>query len=563
MSNKNKLIHMKYLGRINNKLKIFIALTLIGFIFIGFTRDDRNFEISKNLNIYATIFRELNLFYVDEIDPSDLVTKSIDGLLKELDPYTVYYPESRMDEFKLMTTGKYAGIGSLISRRNNKTIIAKPYKNSPAHKAGLKAGDVLLEIDGISLDNKSADDVSALLKGKPGVDVKILVERPGQDKPLTFVVTREDIQIPSLPYYGIVNDSIGYLSFSQFTNNSAREVRMAVLDLKNKGAKSLILDLRANPGGLLDQAIDITNFFVQRGEPIVSTKGKVSKWDKNHKAANNPIVPDMPLVVMINRGSASASEIVSGAVQDLDRGVVLGQRSFGKGLVQTTRDLVYNTKLKVTTAKYYTPSGRCVQALDYSHRNEDGSVGKIPDSLITEYTTRNGRKVYDGGGIMPDIDLKPYEYSKIAANLVGQSIIFDFVTQYLINNTINQSPEEFEVDDNLYSQFKDYVKSKNFKYETNCEMILDKLEKSARDEKYFCIAEGEFSKLREKLAHSIDKDMNLFADEIKELIADEILGRVYFFEGVIRYRLKHDTELDTAINVLNNKERYNKILNIK
>lgn len=551
---------MNYFRRLSNKIKFLIAVLAIGFIFVCFNRDKRNFEISKNLNIYATMFRELNLFYVDDINPSDLVTKSIDGALKQLDPYTIYYPESRMDEFKLLTTGKYAGIGSLISRRKGMTVIVKPYKNSPAHKGGLKAGDILLNIDGTDLKGKSADDVSGLLKGKPGVDVKIKIERPGVEKPVDIVVTRENIQIPALPYYGIVNDTIGYIVFSQFTNKCASKVRKAILDLKSQGARSLVLDLRNNPGGLLDQAIDIANFFVQRGEPIVSTKGKVSKWDKTYKARNNPILPDMPLAVLINRGSASASEIVSGAIQDLDRGVVLGQRSFGKGLVQTTRNLVYNTKLKVTTAKYYTPSGRCVQALDYSHRNEDGSVGKIPDSLITEYTTRNGRKVYDGGGVMPDIDIKPYEYSKISANLVGQSMIFDFVTQYLISNEISGTVKEFKVDDKIWDAFKTYIKDKDFKYETRCEMMLHRLESIAKTEKYFSISEEEFKQLKAKLAHSLDKDLELFEKEIKELIAEEILGRTHFLEGVIEYRINNDKELKEAISVLNNKDRYNKIL---
>ncbi len=554
---------MNHFRKIKTNIKLFTILLLVGLIFVCVNRDDRNFAISKNLNIYATMFRELNMFYVDEINPEELITKSIDGLLKELDPYTIYYPESKMDDFKLLTTGKYAGIGSLISRRDNMTTIVRPYKNSPAHKAGLKAGDILISIDGIELKGKTAEDVSNLLKGDSGVDVKVTVERPGKKSYIDLVIKRENIQIPDLPYYGIVNDTVGYIVFSRFTNKCADKVRKAIISLKSQGAKSLILDLRDNPGGLLDQAIDIANFFVQKGENIVSTKGKVSRLDKTYKAKKNPIVPDMPLAILINRASASASEIVAGAVQDLDRGIVIGQRSFGKGLVQTTRNLVYNTKLKLTTAKYYTPSGRCVQALDYSHRNEDGSVGKIPDSLITEYSTKNGRKVYDGGGIVPDIDIKPYEYSKVSVSLVAQSIIFDFVTQYLINNEITSSASEFIVSIELWEAFKKYIKDKDFKYETGCEMMLKKLEDIAKSEKYYSISQKEFNNLKSKLAHSTDKDLVLFESEIKDLIAEEILGRTHFIEGIIQYRIKNDTELNEAISILNNKDKYNKILNLQ
>jgi carboxyl-terminal processing protease len=525
--------------------------------FWGFSRDERNFEISKNLNIYYTMFRELNLFYVDEIDPGDLVKKSMDAMLKTLDPYTTYISESEIEDFKLMTTGEYAGIGALISKHKDDVIIAEPYEGFPAYKAGLKAGDVMLEINGTSVVNKSTDDVSNLLKGQPNVPLTIKIKRPGVKKIMDKKLVREKIQLKSVPYYGMITDSIGYIHLNQFTNKAAGEIKDALKELKEQNAKSIVLDLRGNPGGLLDQAIDIVNLFVNKGENIVSTKGKVSKWDKSYKATKSPVDAEIPIAVLVNRGSASASEIVSGAIQDLDRGVVLGNRTFGKGLVQTTRNLTYNTKLKVTTAKYYIPSGRCIQALDYSNRNEDGSVGKIADSLITEYHTKNGRSVYDGGGILPDITIDPETYSVLSVNMIRNFMFFDFATLYANTNESIASAKKFEVSDELFNEFVKFVKEdKDFTYKSESTEIIKALKKSAKEEKNFDISTDEFAALEAKLAPNLDRDLERFKDELKELLAHEIVKRYYYQKGGIEFSLREDKTLLRAIEVLQNNNEY-------
>ncbi|WP_321310457.1 S41 family peptidase [Marinifilum fragile] len=530
--------------------------------FFGFSRDERNFEISKNLNIYYTMFRELNLFYVDEIDPGDLVKKSMDAMLKTLDPYTTYISESEIEDFKLMTTGEYAGIGALISKHKGEVIIAEPYEGFPAYKSGLKAGDVMLEINGTSVKDKSTDDVSNLLKGQPNVPLTIKIKRPGVKKTMEKKLVREKIQLKSVPYYGMLTDSIGYIHLNQFTNKSAGEVKNALKELKEQNAKSIVLDLRGNPGGLLDQAIEITNLFVNKGEDIVSTKGKVSKWDKSYKATKSPVDSEIPIAVLVNRGSASASEIVSGAIQDLDRGVVIGNRTFGKGLVQTTRNLTYNTKLKVTTAKYYIPSGRCIQALDYSHRNEDGSVGKIADSLITEYHTKNGRSVYDGGGILPDVKIDPETYSILSVNMIRDFMFFDFATLYANRNESIASAKEFEVSDELFNEFVAFVKeSKDFTYKSESTEILKALKESAKGEKNFDISTDEFAALEAKLAPNLDRDIERFKDELKELLAHEIVKRYHYQKGGIEFSLREDKALLRAIEVLENNSEYTGILN--
>lgn len=522
--------------------------------------DDKSFEISKNLNIYATLFRDVNMFYVDEVNPEDLVTSSIKSMLKSLDPYTVYYPESEMEDVKLMTTGEYAGIGSVISKKGDHVIIREPYKNSPADKAGLLPGDIILSIDGNSTKGKNTEEVSTMLKGQPGKEIIIKVSREYQPKPLEKRAIREKIQIPSVPFYGLANDSTGYIYLNSFTDKSATDVRTAIIDLKNKGIKSLIFDLRGNSGGLLDQAVEIVNYFVPRNSKVVSTKGKVKQWDKEYTANNNPIVPDMPLAVLIDRGSASAAEIVSGALQDLDRAVLIGERSFGKGLVQTVRDLAYNTKLKVTTAKYYIPSGRCIQALDYSHRNPDGSVGKVPDSLITEYATQNGRKVYDGGGISPDIKIEAEEFARITQELVLQDITFDFVNNYALRHPEISPIKDFKLSDEIYEEFKQYLKEKKFSYETESQRMLEKLIKTAKNEKYYDGSKEEIEKLQKDFAHSVDRDMNLFKDEIMSFLTEQFIQRYYYIEGVIEYKMKNDKEVKKAVEILANQDEYQKIL---
>lgn len=543
--------------------RILLATAAVIVLTCGLTalrNDDKSFEISKHLNIYATLFRDVNMFYVDEVNPGDMVTNSIKAMLKSLDPYTVYYPESEMEDVKLMTTGEYAGIGSVISKKGDNVIIREPYKNSPAAKAGLLPGDIILSIDGNSTKGKNTEDVSTMLKGQPGKEITIKVSREYEAKPLEKKAIREKIQIPSVPYYGLANDSTGYIYLTSFTDKSAADVRSAIINLKNKGVKSLILDLRGNSGGLLNQAVEIVNYFVPKNSKVVSTKGKVKQWDKEYTANNNPIAPDMPLAVLIDRGSASAAEIVSGALQDLDRAVLIGERSFGKGLVQTVRDLAYNTKLKVTTAKYYIPSGRCIQALDYSHRNPDGSVGKVPDSLITEYSTQNGRKVYDGGGISPDIKIEPEEFARITQELVLQDITFDFVNNYALRHPQISPIKDFRLSDDIYNEFQQYLKEKNFSYETESQQMLDKLIATAKAEKYYEGSKEEIEKLQKDFNHSVDRDMNLFKEEIVSFLTEQFIQRYYYLEGVIEYKMNQDKEVKKAVEILANREAYQKIL---
>ena len=402
--------------------------------------------------------------------------------------------------------------------------------------------------------------VSSRLKGQPGKEVVLKVQRVGEDKPLEKRVLREVVQVPSVPYYGMLNNEIGYIYFTGFTDKAADDVRSAIMDLKSKGAQSLVLDLRGNGGGLLDQAVEIANFFLPKGSLVVSTKGKMKQWDKEYFTSKNPLLPDMKLAVLIDRTSASASEILSGSLQDYDRAVVIGERSFGKGLVQTTRDLVYNTKLKVTTAKYYIPSGRCIQAVDYSHRNPDGSVGTVPDSLIKPFKTQAGRTVYDGGGITPDVKIEPEKYARVTQELVLQDMIFDFVNEYAAAHPTIASPAEFVLSDELFNEFKEYLKKHKFEYETASQTVLDKLVKTAQDEKYYDQISTQLEQLKSSLGHSIDRDLDVFKKEISDVLADQLMERYYMQEGVIEYHIRNDKDILKALEILSNNEEYQKIL---
>jgi carboxyl-terminal processing protease len=531
---------------------IIFAGVIILIISVGYARiGNKDLELVKNLDIYYTLFRELNMFYVDETDPQKLVTTSIDAMLASLDPYTTYIPESDMDDFQFQTTGEYGGIGSLIRRSGDYTIIADPYQGFPADKAGLRAGDKILEVDGKSVESMAIESVSDQLKGKPGTEIKLTVERYGESKPIDFKIIRERITIRNVPYYGMLDDQTGYIRIANFTTGAGREVEDALKDLKNKyGMKSLVLDLRSNPGGLLIEAVRICNLFVDKGELIVSTKGKVQQWDSEYLTQVEPIDKDIPLVVLTNRGSASASEIVAGALQDLDRAVIVGQRTFGKGLVQTSRPLKYNAQLKVTTAKYYIPSGRCIQALDYSNRNEDGSVGHVPDSLISEYETRNGRLVYDGGGIEPDFEVIPEMLSEITVQLYAQNIFFDFATRYRAKHTEIESPETFKLSDDDYNSFKSFVESRDFEFKTASETAFDELVQTAKREKYYDLASEEFSILEQKLSHNNLKDLETFHAEIQQVLTEEIINRYYYQAGRIVAQIQDDIQLDKALEVL-------------
>jgi carboxyl-terminal processing protease len=431
---------------LNMKKKIIIVfLVIIGIGLGAFV--DNEFKITKSLDIFFNLYKELNYYYVDDIDPEKIIQSGIDGMLESLDPYTTFIPESELDDFKFQTTGQYGGIGALIRKFGDDIIITEPYEDFPAAKAGLKAGDILLEIDGKVVKNKGVSDVSESLKGMPGTEVIVEVQRPGIEKKIKKKIKREKITVPNVPYYGIVRDSIGYIRLTNFTSDAGKDVKEAVKELKALHAKAFILDLRNNPGGLLIEAVEVANCFVPENQLIVYTKGKVKEASKKYITINNPIDTLTPMAVLVSRGSASASEIVAGALQDLDRAVIIGQRTFGKGLVQQTRPLSYNTQLKVTTAKYYIPSGRCIQARDYSHRNEDGSVGYIPDSLIKEFKTKTGRKVFDGGGIKPDIKLETEKLSDIAFNLYVKNYTFDFATAFAQQNETIATARDFKIND--------------------------------------------------------------------------------------------------------------------
>lgn len=533
-------------------LSMIALLVVLSAGLYAFNNDERNFAIAKNLDIFYTLFRELNSYYVDETDPEKLIKTGIDNMLESLDPYTQYIPESDMADFRFMTTGEYAGIGALISKSGKYVVISEPYEGFPAQKSGLKAGDIILEIDGQSMVDKNTPDVSEKLKGPAATTVKIKVERPGEPKPLVIEINRQKIQINAVPYYGMLDNGTGLIILNSFTQNCAEEVKRAFLDLRdNQHAKSIILDLRGNPGGLLDEAIKMVNFFVPKGSDIVATRGKVKQWDKSYKAIVPPIDTVMPLAVLISRGSASAAEIVAGALQDLDRAVVIGQRSFGKGLVQTTRSLSYNSQLKVTTAKYYVPSGRCIQAIDYSHRNEDGSVGYVPDSLINEFKTKNGRKVYDGGGVSPDLKIEASQGGNIAYALVMQQIFFNYATQYTLQNPKIDAPEQFTISNDLYADFKSYVaKQKDFTYKSKTQELFKELKETATKEDYYAAAKGEFESLEKMIALDVQKDLDLFKSDISDLLGIEIVKRYYYQRGAYILGLRNDKELEAAKKLL-------------
>ena len=544
-----------------NKWKIAV-LAVVAALTIGFVgARDKDFEMSKNLDIYHTLFRELSIYYVDEIDPGDLVKKSIDEMLKTLDPYTEFIPESAIEDFRIQTTGQYGGIGAMIHNKGKYVEIVEPIADAPAHLAGIKAGDIIKEIDGRDIADINQDDVSELLKGEPKSKVTLTVETPYTGQTRKVDIVRQKIKMKSVPYYGMVADGIGYILLTSFTENCTQEVKDALLSLKKDNQiKGIILDLRKNPGGLLNEAVSISNIFVDKGSEIVSTKGKVKIWNKTYYATSDPIDTGTPLAVLINSRSASASEIVSGVIQDLDRGVIVGTRSFGKGLVQTTRDLSYNTKLKLTTAKYYIPSGRCIQALDYSHRNKDGSVGKVPDSLITKFQTRVGRDVYDGGGVLPDVKVEPEMMSDIAVSLYGKNLIFDYATLYAQKHSSISEPSKFRISDEDYADFTNFLSDKDYDYTLESEKIIGDLEKAIKLEKHSNSVESELEQVRAKLSHNKEADLQLCKSEISYLLQEEIVSRYYFQEGRAIALLQKDSTLVKAIEVLNNPTEYKRLL---
>jgi carboxyl-terminal processing protease len=521
---------------------------------------ERYFEIAKNLDIFATLFKEVNTYYVDDVNPNKLMRTGIEAMLESLDPYTNYIPEDDIEDYRTMTTNQYGGIGALIGRNNNKNLIIMPYEGFPAEKKGLKIGDELIEVDGVDVTDKNTGEISKLLKGQANTDVELTIIRYGMDKPIKFNLKREKITIDNVPYSGMVTQDVGYIKLTDFTTSAGKEVSRALEKLKEEGASKVILDLRDNPGGLLNEAVNVTNVFISRGQEVVSTKGKMSDWNKTYRALNNPIDTEIPLAVLTNNRSASASEIVSGTIQDYDRGVLVGTKTFGKGLVQATRPLSYNSQLKVTTAKYYIPSGRCIQAINYEERNEDGSVKRIPDSLKVEFETSNRRIVYDGGGIDPDVVVEDKNLAPITLSLMSKGLLFDYATQFYYTHESIDKAKNFKLSEDEFQKFLLWLKDKEYDYTTRVEKTLDEVIALSKQEKFNGVVENAIEELKSKIQHNKDNDVQKFKEEIKSVLEEEIAARYYLNKGVIEASFDNDPQLLEAINVLNNQPTYDELL---
>ena len=546
---------------LNIKINRFIFIALVSLNISQIVAQSNYFESSKNLEIFSEIYKELDMFYVDEVNSGKLISTAIDEMLISLDPYTTYIPESDIEDYRFMTTGQYGGIGAIITKKGNYILISEPYEGSPAQVAGLKAGDKILRVNGKDASNKTTEELSTILKGTPNTQVNITIER-GELGVMNFSFNRKKISLPSIPYSKYISEGIGYIKLRSFTRNCAKETKEALVKLQKEGRlNGLILDLRNNPGGLLNESIDIVNLFVDKGEEIVVTKGKIKDWEKSYKSRNEPIDLETPLVVLINSSSASASEIVSGSIQDLDRGVIIGRRSYGKGLVQQTRKLPYNSQLKVTVAKYYIPSGRCIQALDYSNRNEDGSVGKIPDSLVSVYKTKNGREVKDGGGITPDIVIESPSLNDITISLLKKRLFFDFATEYSYQHKSIDNLEDFEITTQIFERFKSFLLDKEYDYMTPVEEAFNDFKIVLEKEELNDIVDREITLINERILKNKENDLNNNKEEISQYLANEIVSRYYYQKGRIAQDLKTDLDIKQAIKILKNPEDYNNIIN--
>ena len=546
-----------------NHLKhIFAIVVLCGAMLVP-AKAQNDFEIAKNVDIFITVLRELNAKYADEITPGDLTETAINAMLESLDPYTVYYPENKIEDVKMMTAGQYGGIGALIQQRDKQVIISELYEGWPAQKSGLLAGDVILKIDGKSTEGKSSSDVSAILKGQPGSTLAIEVFRPTKNKKLTVNIKREEVKLPNLPYYGMLDSEIGYIKLDQFTENAGKEVKDAFLDLKKQGMTKLVFDLRNNGGGLLQEAVKIMNIFVDQGTTIVTTKGKIKEQNNTFRTPVAVTDKEIPVVVLVNENSASASEIVSGSFQDLDRGVIVGKKTFGKGLVQNVVPLSYNSTMKITVSKYYIPSGRCVQNIDYFGKDSTHQPVHIPDSLAVAFKTKNGRTVYDKGGVEPDVTTPDVEASNVLVSLVLNNLIFDFANQYHANHSEIPPAAEFTVDDNLYNEFVNFLKNKDYQYKTETEYVLDDIKEAAEADHYWEKIESLCNAISEKIKQEKASDLQTYKKEIAEYLASEIAVRYYYQKGRICSQLSIDPDIATAKEILNDNARYRSILKMK
>ena len=524
---------------------------------------ERYFEVAKNLDIFASLFREVNKLYVDDISPTKMVHTGIDQMLNSLDPYTNYISEDQVEDFRTQNTGQYGGIGATTKNFRNRTVVTMVYEAYPAYKNGLRIGDEVIKMDGIELSELSQEEANHLMRGQVGTLVKLSVKRLGQENLIELEFKREKIKINNVPYSGMITDEVGYIQLTEFTSEAGKEVKNALVSLKEKGAKSIVFDLRGNPGGLLFEAVNICNLFVPKGKKIVDTKGKLEEHNITYETLNAPIDLDIPVAVLINRGSASASEIVAGTLQDYDRAVIIGERSFGKGLVQLSRPLPYHAQVKITTAKYYTPTGRCIQVLDYSHRRTDGSIASIPDSLKKEFKTSNGRKVFDGGGIDPDIKLPSAEASLVVQSLYTNGFIFDFATFYASKNTNLKTGKNFILSEQQYQEFVQWMKGKDYSYQSIFQDGAEALQSAAKKEKYYTEIKPQLEAIQAKLKESRKNDLFFFKDQIKMLLEEEIIARYYFEKGTIEVRFKRDSQLKKAVEVLGDPLAYKKILNTK
>ncbi|MCU0359646.1 MAG: S41 family peptidase [Bacteroidia bacterium] len=544
------------------KIRLFSLILLFALslgLLYSFSRD--YFEISKNLDIFNAIYRELNMSYVDDTRPGKLMKTGIDAMLNSLDPYTVYFTEDDIEEYKFITTGEYGGIGASVIEIKGKYYVDEPREGFAAFKAGIRAGDRILSINGNSLEGKNYDAISKLLRGNAGTPVRLKLLKPNATAPVDVNLTREEIKSPAVPYSTLLPDGkTGIIKLTSFTENCSGEVKAALLDLKSKGCTRLILDLRGNPGGLLHEAVNIVNLFVEKGQEVVYTKGRVTEWDRSYLAVHNPVDLHIPLVVMVDENSASASEIVSGALQDLDRAIVMGKRTYGKGLVQQTRDLVYNAKVKITVAKYYIPSGRCVQALDYSHKDASGRVEKVPDSLVTAFKTKGGRIVYDGAGISPDVPVKETPLQEGIANLQSKYFIFNYATLYSAGHSSLRDSTRFEMNHQEFLDFLKYLQTEGFSYQTTLEAEMEDIKKKATENNSFESIQNEYTVFMEKLKQDKSNEFENSEKQICQALSQEIISRYYFQKGRLIHAMRNDAEVTQAINMLQNEAEFKALL---